>query len=269
MNFNIAIIPLFLANLSSVYAQNICSPYLDQDVKLMNTNAVWKELAKIPNIKDEYETTKSFEDRVAAATEILSAPIIVEIPLDRKFITYDADESKLSVGKYAFSNLRTNYTSVFGYGTPFYGKVKFSYWSNIDIVFPYEEKKLGSYIARNSMGAKITVTKLARNTKVIFEREAIRDEGVLSSPKYPPNTPLLTYSNITPDMAKRAKTTARAAIVFVPKAPYFATGKYPWGEPTLTSPVEIDETLEVAIGDIQCALFLNATGKVVGVVATQ
>lgn len=269
MRLKVILISFVLTNIGYVHAQNICAPYLEKEVKLTNVNDLWKDLAKVPNIKDEFETTKAFEDRVAAAIVLFKDPQIVEIPIDRKFITYDADTSKLSVESYAFKNLSTNYSEVFGYGTQFYGKIKFGYSSNIDIVFPYEEKNNGSYIGKNAMGAEISVTRLVRNTKVIFEREAAIGEGVLTSSKYPPHTPLLSYSNITPEIAKTVKTTARAAIVFVPKAPYFATGKFPWGEPTLKRPTEIDETLEVAIGDIQCALFLNAAGKVFGTVVTQ
>lgn len=80
---------------------------------------------------------------------------------------------------------------------------------------------------------------------------------------------MLTFRDVTLEMAKDIKTTARAAIVYVPKAPYFAKGKYPWGKPTIDGPLEIDETIEVAIGDIQCALFLSLQGKVNGAVATR
>lgn len=259
---------MLLAKISAPYAQNICAPFLEQTVQPVSASVLWPQLAKVPSIKDEYETTPAFEARVAKAMGAITAPVIVEVPIQREFITYNADANRLDIQSYVFSNGTTKYDGVFGYGTTFYGKIQYGSFDNIDVVFPHEEKNQGSYLGTTAMGLKIRVTKLKRTTKVIFEGKDSSTNGLfLSRAKH--DAPVLSFNDITPDMAKHIKTTARAAIVFVPKSPYFAKGKFPWGEPSIEGPMEIDESIEVVIADIQCALFLNSKGKVFGVVATQ
>lgn len=245
------------------YAQETCGSFDGQTVQPMRANVLWKRLASIPNVKGEYETTAAYEARVANALGDLAGQVVVEVPVDTKFMVYDADASRLDVQSYAFSNGTTKYGGVFGYGTPFDGKIKYGSSDNKNVVYPSEEVQLGSYIGVTALGAKMRVAKIRRTTKAIFEREAQWGEGLFADPKA-----AMSFDNITPAAARQMKATAKAAIVYSPKAPYFAKGKYPWGEPTLEGPMDIDETIEVAIGTIQCALLLDGTGKVYAAAAT-
>lgn len=219
----------------------------------------------MPNIKGEYETSSAFDARVANAMNKLTLPVIVEIPLDKKHITYNADDKSLNIERYAFANLITSYGGVFGYGTKFYGEVKYGSSDNIDIVWPSTEKKLGSYIGTNAMGVKVRVTKVKRHTMAIFECKGSFGDSLFLQK----GSPLMTIQDITPDAAKSLKATVRGAIMYIPKQPYYAKGKYLWDDPTIDSPMDIDETMEVAIGDIQCAMLLDSTGKVLAVAATK
>ena len=266
--FKIPYLTLVLAGLSSANAQNICAPYVAQTVQPIKAAVLWKQLASVPTVKDEYETSPAFKDRVESAMGSITGPVIVEVPIQRKYITYDADANRLDVQSYAFANNTTQYSGVFGYDTPFYERIKYGLSNNIHVVFPHEEMQSGSYIGTNAMGVRIRVTKVRRFTKVIFERESKWGEELFPDISQH-NAPVISFGDVMPDMAKHVKATARAAIVYVPKAPYFAKGKYPWGEPTIEGPMDIDETIEVAIGDIQCALFLNSAGKVFGAAATR
>lgn len=259
---------LALAGLSCANAQDICASYVAQTVQPVKASVLWRQLTGVPTVKSEYEASPAFEDRVENAMASIASPVVVEVPIQRKYITYNADANRLDVQSYAFSNGTTQYSGVFGYGTPFYESIKYGLSDNIHIVFPHEEKQLGSYIGTNAMGVRIRVTKVRRFTKVIFERGGKWGERLFSDLSQH-DAPVISIVNVTPDMAKHVKATARAAIVYVPKAPYFAKGKYPWGGPTIEGPMEIDETIEVAIGDIQCALFLNSAGKVYAAAVTR
>jgi len=257
-----------LSIFSTAAAQDICTPYVEQTVQPVKPNVLWKQLANVPTVKSEYETTAAFEARVASTMSKIASPVVVEVPVQGKYITYDADSSRLNVQGYAFANERTEYSGVFGYGSPLYQKIKYGYSDNIDVVFPYEEAQVGSYVGTTAMGVKIRVTKVRRFTRVLFEREGKLAEGLFPGLSQH-DAPVITFSNVTPEMAKHMKATFRAAILYTPKPPYFAKGKYPWGEPTIEGPMDIDETIEVAIGDIQCALLLNSDGKVYGATATR
>lgn len=263
MPFRLRISLLATAFVGMAQAQEACNSFDGQTVHPARANMLWKKLATVPNVKGEYETTAAFETRVANALGDLAGPVTLEIPLDAKYMVYDADASRLDIQSYAFTNASTNYSGVFGYGTPFDGKFKYGSSDNIQYVFPSEEVALGSYTGVTAMGAKIRVAKVRRNTKAIFEREAQWDEHLLSN-----TGRVMMFDNISPATAKQMKATFKAAIVFTPKAPYFAKGKFPWGEPTLDGPIDIDETIEVAVGNFQCALLLDGTGKVYASAAT-
>lgn len=265
--FKLFICLLILIEVSSVNAKNICESYFDKNVQPVKANTLWKQLANVPKVRDEYETSEAFENRVLKAITSISGSVIVEVPIQRQYITYNADTKQLDIQSYAFDNINTEYSGVFGYGTHFYDKIKYGSSDNIDIVFPSEETQLGSYIGKNAFGVKVRVRKVARFTKAIFEREDEQNTGLFPNLSHN-NVTVISLHDITPEMAKHLKTTARAAIVYIPKAPYFAKGKYPWGEPTIEAPMDINETIEVAVGNIQCALLLNQTGKVYGVAAT-
>jgi hypothetical protein len=248
-------------------AQDICASYLEKVIQPIAPDVLWGILANVPNVKGEYETTVAFEGRVADAMKPLAHQVVVEVPIQRKFITYNADKQIIDVQKYAFSNSTTKYDGVFGYGSPFYDKVEYGS-ENIDVVFSDSESTIGSYIGTNAMGVKIRVTKVKRITKSIFERKAGFNENLFPAQiKY--DDPVVSWKNVPPDVAKKVKESARVAFVYVPKPPYFATGKFPWGDPTIQNPKEIDERIDVAIGDIQCALLLNSVGKVYAAVPTR
>lgn len=161
---------LVLTSSSYVNAEDLCDRYIAQTVQPLQASGFWKRLANVPTVKGEYETTAAFEARAASAMNQIAEPVIIEVPLQRKYVLYDADANRLNVQAYAFANGTTQYDGVFGYGTPLSGKIKYGTSDNIEVVLPSEEKQMGSYVGISAMGAKIRVTKIKRATKAIFER---------------------------------------------------------------------------------------------------
>ncbi len=263
IKFGICFIGLGLSN---VYAQDLCSTPIGQHFSTVQPSIFWRKLAQVPTLKDEYETTASFQERVA---KIMGGEqeVALEIGVSSEFMKYDADSSTLHVQSYYFMNATTDYRNVFGYGTPFYNKVSYGI-HNAAVVFPSEEANGGSYIGVTPLGVKLQVTKIKRLTRIIFERDLGREEGLFPK-KGAHDAPIFSMSNINPEQARALKKNGRAAFVYLPKAPYFATGTYPWFGPSIHSPREIDERLEVAIGDIQCAVLLSPESKVLAVVPTR
>ena len=149
-----------------------CTSYSGQSVTPITLDELMSVVSKLPNVKDEFETTQAFEARVASATAGMDRPHIVWIPLDPKYINYDADARTLSVKIYALSNEMTDYYGVFGYGTPYHGKIKTStLGSHINVVVRRPEERDGSFTAQNSFGAVANVTRVIRRTQALFERE--------------------------------------------------------------------------------------------------
>ena len=252
--------------LSNAHADALCNSPLGQDFVTVRPAVLWHKLAKVPTLKDEYETTASFQERVSKLMGGEQATA-VEINVSSEFMKYDADSATLHIQSYYFMNGTTDYQNIFGYGTPLYNKVSYGI-HNAAVIFPSEEASAGSYVGVTPLGVKLQVTKIKRLTRIIFERDLGQEEGLFKK-SGSHNSPIVSIPNISPEQARGLKKNARAAFVYVPKPPYFTTGTYPWGGPSLQNPREIDERLEVAIGDIQCAVLLNSENKVLAIVPTR
>lgn len=251
-----------------------CAPYLGQTVTPGTLEDLLVDLQKLPSIKDEFETTAAFDARIAAASTGTSGQRIVWVPLDKKYVGYDADTSKLSLQTYALTNENTKYSGVFGYGTPLVDKVRFDsgLGSNINIVVHKPETTSGTFVGQNSFGASTTITRVKRHTLALFEREGAMGED-LFFPNRQTGTALKQIFAEFPDtpveVAKKVKTELMAAVIIVPKWPFYAKGKVSYGRPSIARPTDIDETLEVGIVDFQCALLTNSVGKVFGAIDTR
>jgi hypothetical protein len=262
---------LALGLLAGTAAAQECPSYLGTKVQPQSFNVVSAQMSRLPRTKDEYETTAAFEARQTAAASALPGHFVVSTPLDMKYVEYDADARKLRIKTYAIDNTRTNYSGVFGFGSPLAGKVTFSS-ENINVVVETTEKRNGSYAAKNAFGAEVQVQRVKRSTKAVFDRIGAYYENLFfDSRGYITGMPtaIAEFPDATPEFAKDFKRLTRAALVVVPKAPFYAKGPVPWGEPTATSPFEIDETLEVVIADIRCVLLVDPTGQVQGSIATR
>lgn len=262
---------LFSLSLSTNTWSVECPQYTGTTVAPEKIENLLSDLAKLPSVKDEFETTENYKTRVATALSGIASPRIVWIPVDLKHVTYDADTLRLTVKSYAIKNRNTFYYGVFGYGTPYQGKVPHSV-SNIDIVGPTVETTDGKFEGKNSFGASTTITKVKRHTLALFEREGAPGEGLFFSHREadtPQKQVIAEFPNTPVEAAKLVKSSLMAAVVVTPKWPFFARGKVSYGPPTMMRPTEIDETLEVGVVDFHCALLTNSAGKVFGAITTR
>lgn len=245
-----------------------CQTYVGQTVTLNSFDSVAATLKAMPTTKGEYETTATFEARVAAARGAMPETVIIPGIFSAKYVTYDADSGTLKVQAYALSNVNTDYSYVFGYGRPFYEKVKYSSLGNRDAVVFQSETATGSYVASNAYGAKATVTKITRLHKAIFEGEqGSYNEDLFVDQKPGVDALLGTVPMSIPD-AQALKANGKVAFVVKPKWPFFAEGRR-LGDATISNPIEVTNPIQVIVGDIQCGLLLTPTNKVVAAYTTR
>jgi len=121
--------------------------------------------------KGEFETTAAYKNRVSAAKNAMSGTYVLDMPVDRDFISYDADHKTLTVEVGAF-------------GEGFISKeagAEAAAWGiipqealNTGIELPYRQKEqvTGRYTAENAFGHSVVVKNVARQTS-----------GLLSSSK--------------------------------------------------------------------------------------
>lgn len=250
-----------------------CNAYVGKTIHPVSIDVTIATVSKLPNAKGEFESTKEYDGRLAKAKSDMPSKFIVTTLLDEKQIDYDADNKKLRIKSFAIDSINTTYDGVFGYGTQLYEKLKYSNRDNIDLVVSTNESKNGTYRGKNIFGVDVTVEKVKRTTKAVFERESAYGEDLFFPPQPSGSASrsnvIAEFPDIPPNVARKIKGSMKAAIVIVPKPPYFAKGKVSWGEPTIEAPIDIDEALEVVVADIQCVLITNQDGKVIAAIPTR
>jgi hypothetical protein len=250
------------------FAQEQCQSYVGQTVTLNTFSAVAAILKKLPTAKDEYETTADFEARVATARGSMPETVILPGTFNSKYLNYDADAGVLKVQAYALRNINTDYSRVFGYGTSYYDKVKYSTIGNRDAVLFEVQRTTGSYFATNAFGAKVTVRKIARLTHAIFEGEQGSYDEDLFLNQTPGVDAVIGTVRMTIPEAQSLKASGKVAFVVKPKWPYYAEGVHHW-EPKIDAPTDVDNLVQVIVGDIQCGLLLTSIDKVVAALPTR
>lgn len=245
-----------------------CNSYVGQTVTLNQFNAVATTLKSMPTTKGEYETSAAFEGRVSAARGSMPEKVIIPGMFSANYLNYDADAGVLRVQAYALQNVNTDYSYVFGYGTPYYERIKYSSIGNRDAVVFQSEKAVGSYRASNAFGANATVTKIRRLQQAIFEGEQARyDEDLFVDQQKGTGASLGSIPMSIPE-AQAIKTSGKVAFVVAPKWPYYAEGTHVW-DPTISNPRQVINPIQVIVGDIQCGLLLTGANRVVAAYATR
>lgn len=241
-----------------------CNRFVGEQVSSQSFAAVAAKLDSMPATRSEFETTEAFNSRQGAAAAQLPATFIVSYQPNLQYLVYDADAGALSVKSYFFRNRNTSYSDVFGYGSPFDGKVKYGHSDNIDVVVGETERPTGSYAGSNAYGATAIVTRIQRDTQSIWDREAKYGEDIFNGDA----GVLLDSIPMQPNEARALKGSASAAIVFTPRWPYLAKGTKTW-TPTINRPTHVTNDITVITGDIQCALLLDSTKRVLAAYATK
>jgi hypothetical protein len=243
-------------------------------------DAAFAEVQRIPRFKDEFETTGQFQKRQAPALAKCQPRYLLEVPVDPKYVRYDADKQMLTVATYALTNTiptPDELASAFGDGSELSKagvEVKYSTLVSGNVVWalPYEKKDVGIYDASNSFGVKTTVIKQEWIARCVFDREGQYRESVwVADEDADPrgSAPVAFEMKADPERARALKQRGlRAAILVAPKAPFHATGVDHF-MPTSRAPFDRTTDVRYLVGDIQCAAIYDADGKLLAVRVTR
>lgn len=249
---------------TAVLAQDRCPTFTGQIIAPVTVESVITRVSTVPSIKGEYETTAAFETRRNAAASALPEEFLVSIPLDPQYLRYNADAGSLSVGAYAIDNRNTTYDGAFGPGTS-HPNVRASPFNNLDLLASETETPTGSYGASNAFGATTVVTEIQRSSKAIFERAL--EPGETTFANVGPDLRLIDIP-MSPEEARRFRTSGRAAAVIRPQAPFFAVARRRWS-PRFDRPTDISQSVQIVVADIQCVLLTDSASRVVGAVSVR
>jgi hypothetical protein len=260
----ILIIAISLVSLTQTAQGQSCQDYVGQMIKVTTVPDLYVALYKLPNVKDEFETTDNFNLRVRKSLEETKPIYIVEFQSNKDKLKYDADNEMLQVPFSMFLGSTIRWRNVFGYGTKFDGLVDYGFYmgTNVDLTLSSTEKLTGTYFAKNGFGASAKVSKINIITYAIFDRQYQKSEK-----KFGENGELFELP-VKLENALQFKKRLRFGVVITPKAPWFAEGDDIYGAPTISNPRDVKEWITTYIADIQCAIVMDEKGKVLAAIET-
>ena len=216
-------------------------------------------------VKDEFETTAQFEARRAAAGAGPTS-MVVSLPIDPAYVTYNADAGAFEIKSFAVANIGNDWFTTF-YGSPYFGTIATASYDNLAIVLSNEDTNHGSYEAKNGYGATWQVTNVNRHVDTIFESKPPR-YGVSLFGNESMAAPVWSLP-VPVDQAREFKSKLRAAVVIVPKAPfYFENTQQSQARITVQNPRDIKQISRVIVADIQCVVFTDDANNVLLSVTT-
>ena len=242
-------------------AQVSCRNFLGTTVAPITFDRAVSSL-RLNKPKDEFETTVAYEARLALVDN--TTPLIIsKLIEDRKFLSYNVDENKLEINSYLFSNItfdpwKALYESKSGIEANVNNYVYGVY--NRGVVISESNTNVGSYVAQNSYGAKVTIDRQYYTVKSIFEsKELAHSKGIFidQTAKEPIGTLIMS-----PGEAKKFRSTAKIAFVVIPKRPYVVRSTYKEGKATINHPFDSTISSVILIADLRCGLLMNAANLV-------
>lgn len=248
-----------------------CEELFGDDFKITEIETVFNQMSQVPLARDEFETSEAFRIRSEAVSRKIPSHYFLKVPIDSKYVKYDADQQLFEIIEYGLDNVSMSsdgIQSIFGYGSSLReAGVEVGHGSrNITLDFPRSEQFLGSYEASNSFGVSVTVSKYSKQAYGVFEREVdfSGGESLWQSPRkdsygsYPLIKPIFRISS-PPGEARKLKENLYGVFAVVPNYPYHTTGTG-YFKPTINVPREITTHFKYVFADIKCVAIFNLDG---------
>lgn len=246
-----------------------CSDQVGRVIAPADGEEVARKLSSGTQARGEFETTDAYQARMAAAIERAPPSLFVGIPLDTKYITYDADAGAFAVQSYAVDNHNASWEVfnktaqlpwTFSGGSPY-----------VDLVLISLEVVTGTYTASNAYGASTTVRQISRTTLGILERPAAGREDLFfpDRPWDPLATNVIANVPVPSAQAPIWRSKLKAAALIQPKAPFLVRGTKDWGAAKMDRPKETNETLTAIIADIRCVVLTDENNRVLASIPTR
>jgi len=253
-----------------------CGPKVGSKITTVDIRSIIAMLENAGTVRDEFETSAAYNDRLKAIGKKLPEVWIVSVPHKPGHVSYDADARRLNISKWLFLDFDNppgysslDYRDALAYVDnegKYKTRIQVDARDNLGVPLSRRVTVADKYDGTNSFGRTVKITRQKATTQAIFERAGGIDEDVFSAPIRPgsaPRTSKVVFSlPIDPTTARTLKTSVRAAVLIAPKPPYFGRGSVYHKRPTLTAPYDIEEELQVVVADIKCALVLDGVGTV-------
>lgn len=139
-------------------------------------------------------------------------------------------------------------------------------------MFERREEPLGTYQAKTALGIDIIVTRMLVTHSVVVDRGAsVNVRGIdwfIESADWSPHT--VGTIKAPPEQAKTLRDQISFAFVVAPKEPYWVSvSSSATAPPTAARPFSIIGKTEIMFGDVQCALVLDGSDRVIASYVTR
>ncbi|WP_395452485.1 hypothetical protein ACHMW5_04135 [Azospirillum melinis] len=159
------------------------------------------------------------------------------------------------------------------------------YSESVAAVVTKKQSVVGQYEATSKLGAKVAVANVETETAAIFDRvRACKSFGCGSLfPKNKEPNPyrmgdsmksvehegIVGRIPMAPGVARALKANAKLIFVVHPRPPYLLSGTHKPFQTTVDNPRDITDRYQVMLGDIECGLVADRSGKVYGAYSTK
>lgn len=252
-----------VASSTSVAVDEACKVPLGHRITPMSIDALISKLGVSTEPRGEFETTAQYEARLQAAGGGAPRHSFVAMPIDTKYITYDADSGLFRIESFALDNKNASWDVFYNGPTPPWPRPA-GHRDYVDLVERSVERVTGTYEAGNAYGAKVTVRQVLRETVGVLDRTATGREDLFFAdrPWQLDQSNVIAEVAVEPALAPRWRQSLKAAALVAPKSPYIAKGIKDWGRPRFDLPKETTEQLTAVIADISCMVLTDQSGTV-------
>lgn len=226
----------------------------------------------VPRFRGEFETTVAFQKRQSESASKFATRCLLEVPLEIEHVRYDADSQRLLVSLDAFGH-RT-------YIRPQHQEPAFGYTSELErngydlntvrcigMMIFHKEETTGYSNRVNAFGTTVRV----RNARALVHGVVEEKSKYQGRDLFPREDQSLHAFEVpmSPSTAKGLnKRGLRAALLFDPLPPYYATGVWS-SEATINDTNDVRTDLKYLIGDIQCAVLYGTQGEILATTETR
>lgn len=253
----------------------MCASYVGRRVQAVTVHQAIPKVELLARNRGEYETSADYQKWREDAARRAPAELIIKVPLDWKYISYDADTSSFAISGFALDNRNAAVEAALltlDDPDPKYRPAS----DKIDVIVYHNELVEGSYRATNAYGASVVVKRILRTSTGVYERPALESEQLFRTPmeRFAARSDLtrsgpIAYVSASPAEAPRMRNVLSAAIVVRPWAPFYAFGTKHWGPARIDKPFVVTENVSLVLGDIRCALIMDGQANVLVSIATQ
>lgn len=258
-----------VADPSSAAVDEACMVPVGQRIAPMGIDALISKLGSTAP-RGEFETTAQYEARLQAAASGAPRHAFVAMPIDTKYITYDADSGRFRIESFALDNKNASWDIFYDGPNPPWPR-PVGHRDYVDLVERSVERVVGTYQASNAYGAKVTVREVMRETVGVLERTATGREDLFFADRPWQNiqSNVIAEVPVDPALAPNWRQNLNAAALISPKSPFIAKGIKDWGRPRFDLPKETTEQLTAVIADISCMVLTDQSGIVLARIPTR